>query len=278
MIHTAMSLPFCHTPSILPRLAARVACLALATLATIAALGGCMGAAVVGGSAGAGTLLVNGDRRSSETAQADRTLESAAEKSLEAALAGRGHVNVTSYFQRLLLTGEVLSEADRQLAEQTVRAAASSAVSVHNELAVMAGSGVIDRSGDALITSKVKTRLLNQNGVPSRAIKVVTERGTTYLMGRLTAAEADLATEAARTTDGVQRVVRIFDLIAEQPAGGVDGVITPLGGQTTPAPLPAAMPAPGAIGAVQTHPVVQTPVVVQPSAAPLEVQTLPPAQ
>jgi hypothetical protein len=43
----------------------------------------------------------------------------------------------------------------------------------------------------------------------------VTERGTTYLMGRVTSREADRATEVARAVPGVQKVVRIFEIISE---------------------------------------------------------------
>ena len=45
---------------------------------------------------------------------------------------------------------------------------------------------------------------------------IVTERGTVYLLGRVTAREADRATEIARRTAGVQRVVRVFELITEE--------------------------------------------------------------
>ncbi|MBR6975990.1 MAG: BON domain-containing protein, partial [Ottowia sp.] len=203
-------------------------------------------------------------------------------------LGERGRVVVTSYFRRVLLTGEVPTQADWQAVDAAARALPD-AHGVFNELAVMENTGAGQRSSDALITSRVRTKLMGQNGVPSGAVKVLTERGTTYLMGRLTAAEAELTTEAARSTEGVQRVVRIIDLIVEQPGGGVNAVITPLGGGSQKAsqsdgldageqlvPEPASG-APAAAVGVQTHPVVQTPVVT-PAAQPMEVKPLPPAQ
>ena len=256
---------------------------AAAAVCAALALAGCMEAAVVGGAAGAGTLLYNGDRRSSETSQADRALEKAGEEAVQRLLGERGRVVVTSYFRRVLLTGEVPTQADWQAVDTAVRALPD-AQRVFNELAVMENTGMSQRSNDALITSRVRTKLLNQNGVPSGAVKVLTERGITYLMGRLTATEADLTTEAARSAEGVQRVVRIIDIIVEQPAGGVDAVITPLGGSQKASQsdgldageqlVPDA--ATGAATGVQTHPVVQTPVVQQPAAQPIEVQPLPP--
>ena len=253
---------------------------AAAAVCAALALAGCMEAAVVGGAAGAGTLLYSGDRRSSETTQADRALEKAGEEAVQRLLGGRGRVEVTSYFRRVLLTGEVPTQVDWQGVDAAARALPG-AQGVFNELTVMENAGAGQRSSDALVTSRVRTKLLNQNGVPSGAVKVLTERGTTYLMGRLTATEAELTTEAARSVEGVQRVVRIIDLIVEQPEGGVSAVITPLGSQQGAAQPAApavrgASVAPAATG-VQTHPVTQTPVVQQPAAQPIEVQQLPPA-
>ncbi|MBQ9578759.1 MAG: BON domain-containing protein [Ottowia sp.] len=253
---------------------------AVAAVCAALALAGCMEAALIGGAAGAGVLLYSGDRRSSETSQADSALEKAGEEAVKRLLGERGRVVVTSYFRRVLLTGEVPTQADWQAVDAAVRALPD-AQGVFNELAVMENAGMSQRSSDTLITSRVRTKLLNQNGVPSGAVKVLTERGTTYLMGRLTAGEADLTTEAARSAEGVQRVVRIIDLIAEAPGGGVDGVITPLGSQK--APQSEGLDAgeqlvPDAATGVQTHPVTQTPVVQQPAAQPIEVKPLPPVQ
>lgn len=258
---------------------------AVAAVCAALALAGCMEAALVGGAAGAGVLLYNGDRRSSETSQADSALEKAGEEAVQRLLGERGRVTVTSYFRRVLLTGEVPTQADWQAVDTAVRALPQ-AQGVFNELAVMENAGMSQRSNDTLITSRVRTKMLNQNGVPSGAVKVLTERGVTYLMGRLTASEADLTTEAARSAEGVQRVVRIIDLIVEQPEGGVSAVITPLSGSQKASQsdgLDAGEqlvpePATGAATGVQTHPVVQTPVVQQPAAQPIEVQPLPPVQ
>ena len=42
---------------------------------------------------------------------------------------------------------------------------------------------------------------------------MVTERGTVYLMGRVTQREADRATAIARSISGVQQVVRVFEIV-----------------------------------------------------------------
>ena len=255
------------------RLSLRAA--ACATLVLAAGLAGCVPAALVGGAVGAGALLMTADRRSGETQEADRTIEAAAGDAVVRALPGRGHVNITSYYSKVLITGEVPSAQDSQLVAAQVRAVPGVA-GVVNELAVMPESSTLQRSNDGLITSKVRTRLMNQNGVPAGSIRVTTERGTTYLMGRLTATETALATEVARQTDGVQRVVRVIDLIAD-PAGG-SSVTTHAAPAVDPAVSGTAAPTLPAAGdqatGVVVSPVTQ-PVIEQPR-PPVQVQTLPP--
>ena len=245
------------------RMAARVAL----ALAAGAALAGCVPVALVGGAVGAGTLLMASERRSNETQEADRTIENAA---IVQALPGRGHVNLTSFYRKVLVTGEVPTAQDRQLVESRIRALPG-VQGVVNELAVMPESGPLQRSNDSLITSKVRTRLINQNGVPSGSIRVMTERGTTYLMGRLTAQEATLATEVTRQTDGVQRVVRVIDLIADPTmAGGASPAPAAATAVQTTGRSAASSPTPG----VETHPVTQPTIVNAPQ--PIQVQPLPP--
>ena len=255
------------------RLSLRAA--ACATLVLAAGLAGCVPAALVGGAVGAGALLMTADRRSGETQEADRTIEAAAGDAVVRALPGRGHVNITSYYRKVLITGEVPSAQDSQLVAAQVGAVPGVA-GVVNELAVMPESSTLQRSNDGLITSKVRTRLMSQNGVPAGSIRVTTERGTTYLMGRLTATETALATEVARQTDGVQRVVRVIDLIAD-PAGG-SSVTTHAAPAVDPAVSGTAAPTLPAAGdqatGVVVSPVTQ-PVIEQPR-PPVQVQTLPP--
>ena len=255
------------------RLSLRAA--ACATLVLAAGLAACVPAALVGGAVGAGALLMTADRRSGETQEADRTIEAAARDAVVRALPGRGHVNITSYYRKVLITGEVPSAQDSQLVAAQVRAVPGVA-GVVNELAVMPESSTLQRSNDGLITSKVRTRLMNQNGVPAGSIRVTTERGTTYLMGRLTATETALATEVARQTDGVQRVVRVIDLIAD-PAGG-SSVTTSAAPVADPAVSGTAAPTLPAAGdqatGVVVSPVTQ-PVIEQPR-PPVQVQALPP--
>ncbi len=256
----------------------RTQTLALLPLALAAAvLAGCA-AAVVGGAAAAGGMVAT-DRRSSATQLADQGIELRASSRVNDALGDkRGHINITSYFRKVLVSGEVATPDERQRAGAAV-AGTPDVASVINELAVMPDSSLKQRSEDTLITGRVKAKLIDANGVPSNSIKVVTERGTVYLMGRLTEREEALATEVARTTPGVQRVVRIIDRISEQAAlhpndaSGKSSAPAPV--STIPASGATATPAAPAAPAVEVHPVTQPTVIQQP---PVEVRSLPPVK
>jgi osmotically-inducible protein OsmY len=129
-------------------------------------------------------------------------------------LEGRGHVNVTSYNRMVLITGEVEKAADKDLVEQTV-AKVDNVRSIVNEVAVTFSSTITQRSEDALISGRVKAALVDAKDLYSNAFKVYTERSVVYLMGRVTERESKRATEIARNQRGVERVVRVFELITE---------------------------------------------------------------
>ena len=115
----------------------------------------------------------------------------------------------------VLLTGEAVNEADKAAVEQAVQRIENVRSTV-NELAVAIPSAMSTRSNDALITGKVKATFIDAKDLQVNAFKVVTERGNVYLMGRVTEREAARATDLARTVSGVQKVVRVFDIVTEQ--------------------------------------------------------------
>lgn len=80
----------------------------------------------------------------------------------------------------------------------------------------MPNSSISGRSSDTLVTAKVKATLVDAKDLVANAFKVVTERGTVYLMGRVTEREATRAVNLTRTISGVQKVVRVFEIVSEQ--------------------------------------------------------------
>ena len=161
------------------------------------------------------SALVATDRRTSGAQLEDEGIELRAAGRLRENLGDRAHLNVTSYNRQVLLTGEVPSAQDRQLAEQVV-SRVENVRSIVNELAVLGNSTLTQRSSDALTTGKVKAAMVDAKDIFANAFKVVTERGTTYLMGRVTQREANRATELTRSTGGVQKVVRVLEIISEE--------------------------------------------------------------
>lgn len=182
----------------------------------VGALGGC--AAVVVGGMIAGTVMVASDRRTSGSQLNDEGIEIRARNRLKEKFGERGNFSVTSYNGRVLLTGEVAGNSDKLAAEQLVFQVENVKLVV-NELTVAGSTSTLqERSNDTLITSRVKTGLIEAKDIPSNAFKVVTERGVVYLMGRVTQREADRGTDIARSVSGVVKVVRSFEFISEEEA------------------------------------------------------------
>jgi len=189
----------------------RVAALS-AALAASALLSAC--APLLLGGAMVGTSLVVVDRRTSGTQVEDQTIELKSLTRIRETIGDRGHVNATSYSRMVLLTGEVPTEGDKAAIEQNI-ARIENVRSIVNELAVMGSTSLTGRSNDTILTSKVKASYVDAKDLQANAIKVVTERGTVYLLGRVTEREADRAAEIARGVSGVQKVVRVFEVITE---------------------------------------------------------------
>ena len=214
----------------------RLACSVGAAVLLTGALTACVGPLIVGGAMVGGSLVAT-DRRTSGAQLDDEAIELRAANQIDSNLGTRVRVSVTSYNRQVLLTGEVPNLQDKQRVEQVVKAV-DSVASVVNELAVLNSPSFMDRSSDALLTGRIKAMLLDAKDLQSNAFKVVTERGTTYLMGRVTQREADRATEVVRATPGVQKVVRILEIISEQeleslrvvPVRSQSAVSTPAGG------------------------------------------------
>ncbi len=188
----------------------------LATLAAASLCGGLTACAplIVGGAMVTGSMLAL-DRRTSGAQLEDEGIELRCSSRLHDAVGGRGHINITSYNRQVLVTGEVSTEQDRQLAEQIVLRV-ENVRGIVNELAVMPVSSLTQRSSDALITGQVKAAFVDARELSANTFKVVTERGVTYLMGRVTQAEAAKATELTRTISGVQKVLRMFEYLSDE--------------------------------------------------------------
>lgn len=183
-----------------------------AVCAGTALLAGCA-PLVVGGAMVGGTLVMM-DRRTTGAQVDDQAIELKGANRVREIGGPNAHVNITSYNRTVLITGEVANDAERSAVEQAVQRVENVRSTV-NELGVMAPTSMVSRSQDTVITSKVKATLVDARDLQANAFKVVTERSVVYLMGRVTEREANRATELARAVSGVEKVVRVFEIVSE---------------------------------------------------------------
>lgn len=181
---------------------------ALALAALAGAVAGCVPVMIAGAAGGA--AMVATDRRTAGAQVDDESIELKIVTRANELYGDRIHLNVTSFNGVVLLTGEVPDQGAwaslGNLAKSTEKVRV-----VHNELVVAPLSELGSRSNDTYITSKVKTRMIEAAKFPPNAVKVVTERGVVYLMGIVSRAEGQAAGDIAATTEGVQRVVKVFE-------------------------------------------------------------------
>ncbi len=182
--------------------------LRMSALLLLLALQGCELALIGAGGAAAVTAF---DRRTSGAIYQDESLALGIRQRIDGRFGNLTHVNVAPYNRTILLTGEAPDERTRAAIEADVRDIAN-VRGVVNDIQIGPVSSLAERTNDAFITSKIKARFLDSGKVNPVHIRVVTEAGVVYLLGLVTEAEANDAVEIARTTGGVRKVVKIFDL------------------------------------------------------------------
>jgi len=192
--------------------------------ALIPILAGCVGAAVVGVGAGA---LVYADRRQTEAIVSDEGIEIRAGNRISEKFGDRVHVNITSFNRTVLLTGEV-PDATAKAEIEKITAGVANVKAISNELQMAGVSSLSSRSNDVYLTSKVKARFIDANQFATNHVKVVTENGVVYLLGLVTQRESTAAVEIARTTGGVLKVVRVFEVIGDGDARRLDPAPAPV--------------------------------------------------
>ncbi len=181
-------------------------------VAGLALLSGCA-AFVLGGAATTATVAT--DRRTTGEQVDDQTIELRVASEMEKEFGDKARTNSLSYAGKVLIVGDVPSAADVQKASNIVLNVPQ-VHSVANFLQVGDPAALGVRSNDTWITSKVKSQMIATKGVPFRTIKVMTERGVVYLMGKVTKAEADDAARVAASINGVNKVVKLFDIVTPQ--------------------------------------------------------------
>jgi osmotically-inducible protein OsmY len=181
-----------------------VMCLGLASCAAPLMLGGVLGGA-----------MVASDRRTTGIQVEDEGIEQRGSTAMRENFGSKEHISLTSYNRQVLITGEVSTDQVRMQVEQLI-GRVQNVRSVVNELAVGSASSTSERAADVVLVAKVKASMVDTEDVFANVYKVVAERGTVYLMGRVTQREAKRATDVVRGVNGVKRVVRVFEYLTEE--------------------------------------------------------------
>lgn len=187
-------------------------CVLAAAVATVG-LSGCAPILIGGAAVTSATVIT--DRRTTGSIVDDEVLEKRVRYEIGEVIGHeKHHVVVTSYEGKVLLTGEVLTAADRQKAQDT----AVKSVGVHsviNELAVMTPATVGAVLSDSMLATKVRSSIIGTKKISLNQMKVDVQRGIVYLMGIVTIDEARTATKVAAGVSGVQQVVTCFTIESE---------------------------------------------------------------
>ncbi|MBC7394260.1 osmotically-inducible protein OsmY [Variovorax sp. GrIS 2.14] len=256
-----MTIPTTSTRSIATAMAALTLGAAL-----VAGLSGCV-PLVIGGAAAAGAGLVATDRRSSGAQLDDQGIELRGAARIREIANDDMNVTLVSFNRQVLMVGTVGSEADKRRAEEVLRRV-DNVRSVVNELVVGPSSSFPQRSNDTYITGKVKASLLDAKDIFANSFKIVTERSTVYIMGIATRRETDRATEITRGVSGVDRVVRVVEIVSDAelanqtrantapaPVSSPSSSVAPASTSRSNVPLPPMEPMPAPSGGASTTPV-----------------------
>lgn len=196
------------------RAARRVGLQALVAATCLATLGGCIVAAVGAGALGGAVVMT--DRRSSGIQLEDKEIEHRVNSALEDHFARTSvRIDVSAYDQDVLLAGQVPSEQDR-LDAAALAARAENVRHVSNELEIGSMAGLSSGTDDALLATKVRTALLEEKGMPPGVIVVHCTLGSIYLMGKVSAHEAEVGKAVASHVEGVKRVVALFEILSPE--------------------------------------------------------------
>jgi osmotically-inducible protein OsmY len=174
-------------------------------------LSGCGVLAVGGVVAGASVMA---DRRTPAVQAIDKGIGLEVENALEKKFGDSAHINVTSFNQKVLLTGEAKDASIKEQAGAYAKAN-KNVRSVFNELNIGPNSTYTVRANDSYLESKIKAQMIFTDKLPSNSMAIIAEGSSIYLMGILTQHEAGIAKKVASNANGVKDVYAYFDIISE---------------------------------------------------------------
>jgi len=195
----------------------RYLALGLALLSTLLSVSACF-PLMAGGAVMTGFVAV--DRRTSGAMLEDQSIELKISSRIRDALGERVHISVTSYNRKVLLTGEAPDQQDKERAAEIAKAT-DNISSVWNEIGVTSITTLTERTNDLIVAGRIKADLIDAKDLFSNAYKIVVERGTVYVMGRITAREAKRVSSVISGVTGVKKVVLVHETITEDELANI---------------------------------------------------------
>lgn len=185
----------------------------LVSLSMLISLQACVGLALVGLGAAIGGVVIH-EGRNIETKKNDFYIAQKAYEYLskDPDIHKKGRVVVSSYDGVVLLVGQVANQTIRERAERYVKSIPG-VKHTYNEITISGPISPMTQSSDSWITTKVKSMLIATKDLDSSQIKVTTENGVVYLMGKVTRGQTEIASNVARSVAGVQKVVTLFQYL-----------------------------------------------------------------
>jgi osmotically-inducible protein OsmY len=123
-------------------------------------------------------------------------------------------INIVTNNGHVLLIGQIDTEINKAKIEKSVFSL-KGVKEVYNQLRVSKPISLLQQIEDSLTTIKVKTQLVRHDKVKALKIKVVTEDAEVFLIGNVSKEVAYYATFVTRQVTGVEKVVKVFEILPE---------------------------------------------------------------
>ena len=214
------------------------------TMLCVASLSGC--ASFISGGTGTAPVGTDSGARSLGQVFIDNSIERTAKINLYKldSRFKQSRVNIESFHSNVLLTGQVPDQNLKQLAEDNVRAM-SDVKTVHNYITVGNQIGYSTIMQDTTVTANTRGLIMKAPVVSDSKLRIHTEDGVLYVMGRLNTAESTDLNQVLQQVGNVTKIITLIDNTDTANTNNVNPLI---------------------------QPVVQTPVAIDPNAEPVNAQ------
>ncbi len=166
---------------------------------------------LVGAGVSASAIIAE-DRRTSGAMLEDKTIEIKTRKLIEDELGEKSPIKIYSFNRYVLLVGQIDSE-DKKIQAEDLTMEVSNVRDVQNEVEIAGESSRISRNNDSLLKARVLGTFVKDREIKANYLKIIVNSGIVYLMGLVTQAEAEDAAKAAANTNGVKKVITVFEYL-----------------------------------------------------------------